>query len=53
MLKRIRIRGYKSLDDVEVSLSQLVVLFGPNAAGKSKLTRRLAIAVEAWDEPDR
>ena len=35
MLKRIHIRGYKSLEDVEVRLSQLVILFGPNAAGKS------------------
>ena len=34
MLKRVHIRGYKSLEDVEVSLSQLVVLFGPNAAGR-------------------
>ena len=32
MLKRIHIRGYKSLEDVEVSLSQLVVLFGPKFA---------------------
>jgi len=35
MLTRIHIRGYKSLKDVEVSLSDLSVLFGPNAAGKS------------------
>lgn len=35
MLKRIHVRGYKSLRDVEVSLPDLVVLFGPNASGKS------------------
>jgi predicted ATPase len=35
MLRRIHIRGYKSLRDVEVSLADLVVLFGPNASGKS------------------
>ena len=43
MLKRIHIRGYKSLEDVEVSLSQLVVLFGPNAAGKSNLLDALQL----------
>ena len=34
MLKRIRIKGYKSLSDLEVRLSPLTLLFGPNAAGK-------------------
>lgn len=43
MLKRVRIRGYKSLEDVEVHLSQLVVLFGPNAAGKSNLLDALQL----------
>ena len=38
MIRRIRIRGYKSLRDVELSeLSRLVLLFGPNSAGKSNL----------------
>lgn len=62
MLKRIRIRGYKSLDDVEVCLSQLVVLFGPNAAGKSNLLDALQLlsklgtsrtVKEAFDPPYR
>ncbi len=35
MLTRIQITGYKSLKNVEVTLSDLSVLFGPNAAGKS------------------
>jgi predicted ATPase len=35
MLTRIHIQGYKSLKNVEVKLSELSVLFGPNAAGKS------------------
>jgi AAA15 family ATPase/GTPase len=30
MLKRIRIKGYKSLVDVEVELQPLSVLFGPS-----------------------
>jgi predicted ATPase len=35
MLKRIKIRDYKSLVDLEVELQPLTVLCGPNAAGKS------------------
>lgn len=35
MLKRLKVRGFKSLLDVEASLSRLVVVFGPNAVGKS------------------
>ena len=35
MLKRVKVQGYKSLADVEVSLEPLTMLFGPNTAGKS------------------
>jgi len=35
VLKRILIRNFKSLNHVEIDLPRLVVLFGPNAAGKS------------------
>jgi predicted ATPase len=37
MLTRLRVKGFKSLIDVDVRLPRLVVLFGPNAAGKSNL----------------
>ena len=37
MIKRVRIKGYKSLKDVEVKLQPLTVIMGPNAAGKSNL----------------
>ena len=40
MLKRIHIKGYKSLRDVEIELPRLAVLFGPNASGKSNFFRR-------------
>ena len=62
MLKRIHIRGYKSLEDVEVNLSRLVVLFGPNAAGKSNFLDALQLLSklgtsrtlkEAFDPPYR
>ncbi len=37
MIRRIQIRNYKSLKNIEVSLGQLAVIFGPNAVGKSNL----------------
>lgn len=62
MLTRIHIRGYKSLRDVEVRLSGLSVLLGPNASGKSnfldclqllsKLTTSRTIK-EAFEPPYR
>ena len=62
MLKRIHVKGYKSLRDVELRLPRLVVLFGPNLAGKSnfldalQLVSRLGTSrslVEAFDPPCR
>lgn len=37
MIKKIKIVNYKSLKNVEVTLSGLVVIFGANAVGKSNL----------------
>lgn len=37
MLRRLRVQGFKSLRDVEISFPRFTVLFGPNAAGKSNL----------------
>ncbi|MCO6456852.1 MAG: AAA family ATPase [Pirellulaceae bacterium] len=62
MLKRVKIKGYKSLVDVDVPLESLSVLFGPNAAGKSnfldalQLLSRIATArtlKEAFEPPYR
>ena len=62
MLKRIHIAGYKSLVDIDVTLSPLTMLFGPNAAGKSnfldalQLLSKLATSRtlrEAFDPPYR
>jgi len=38
VIKRVQIRGYKSLKNVEVELQHLTVIMGPNAAGKSNLS---------------
>ena len=35
MLTRLKIAGFKSLQDVDVELAPLVVVLGPNAVGKS------------------
>ena len=43
MIKRIHIKGYKSLRDVEVELDSLAVLVGPNAAGKSNFLDALQL----------
>ena len=62
MLKRVHIKGYKSLNDVDVRLSSLSVLFGLNAAGKSNFLDGLQILSkfatsktlkEAFDSPCR
>lgn len=37
LLKRFRVDGYKSLSNVDISLGDLTVVVGPNAAGKSNL----------------
>ena len=43
MLKRIKIKGYKSFDDFEVGLNPLSVLFDPNVAGKSNFLDALQL----------
>jgi predicted ATPase len=37
MIKKFKVSNYKSLKDIDVILPNLVVIFGPNAAGKSNL----------------
>lgn len=43
MLRRIKIRGYKSLVDTEVCLEPLSVIFGSNGAGKSNFLDALQL----------
>lgn len=43
VLDRIRTRGFKSLHDVELHLAPLVIVFGPNAVGKSNLLEALML----------
>jgi len=37
MIKRLKVKGYKSLRDMEVRFEPLNIILGPNAAGKSNL----------------
>jgi predicted ATPase len=37
VLKKLAVRGFKSLSDTTIEFPRLAVLFGPNAAGKSNL----------------
>ena len=43
MINRIKINGYKSLEDVEINLSPLSILVGPNGAGKSNFLDALQL----------
>jgi predicted ATPase len=47
VLRRIDIKGFKSLAHVELELPQLAVLFGPNAAGKSNLLDAIQMLARA------
>ncbi len=47
MLRRIAIGGFKSLVDVELDLPRLVVLAGPNAAGKSNMLDAIQMLARA------
>src|SRR5207245_1122151 len=43
MLSHLKIQGFKSLANLEVSFPRLTVLFGPNAAGKSNLLEAVQV----------
>lgn len=48
-LRRVRIRGYKSIAFCDVSLQPLTILVGRNAAGKSNFLDALAFLRDAMD----
>jgi predicted ATPase len=47
MLPRLAIRGFKSLEDIELQLPPLAVLAGPNAAGKSNMLDAIQMLARA------
>lgn len=58
MIRRLSVRGYRSLRDVELrDLPEILVFYGPNGSGKSNLLRAVQLALRAaqlWSPlPDR
>jgi predicted ATPase len=62
MLRRLVIRRFKSIEDSTVDLKPLVVIFGPNATGKSNVLESMLLLsrlvtertlADAFDEPIR
>jgi predicted ATPase len=47
MLRRLVVKGFKSLVDVELELPRLVLLAGPNAAGKSNVLDAIQMLARA------
>jgi predicted ATPase len=43
MLNRLHVQGFRSLRDVDVQLAPIVVLLGPNAAGKSNFLEAILL----------
>ena len=52
MLTRIRIKGYKSLHDIEVRLSPPAVMFAPNAASITPNLDRMEFAEKVVQQMD-
>ncbi|MEM2959694.1 MAG: AAA family ATPase [Candidatus Jordarchaeaceae archaeon] len=50
MLKRLEVRNYKSLKEVDVQLERFNVLVGPNASGKSNFIDCLAFLSETLQD---
>jgi predicted ATPase len=50
MIKKLKIKNYKSFKDVELELDKFNVLIGPNASGKSNLLDCLAFISEIAQE---
>lgn len=47
MLSRVRISGYKSINDVSLNLNNFTLLSGVNSAGKSSVIQGILYAAKA------
>jgi predicted ATPase len=52
MIRRIRLRNYKSFVDAELTAAPLTVIFGPNDSGKSNLLDALTLLSELAEVDD-
>ena len=53
MIERVRVRGYRSLHDVDVRLEPLTVLIGRSGTGKSNFVRALRLLRDILSTPDK
>ena len=52
-IKRVRIEGYRSIEELEFNPSPLCALVGENSAGKSNILQELKIALgRDWHRVD-
>ena len=52
MIKKIIIKNFKSLKNVELGLGQFNVLCGTNASGKSSLIQAILLMAQNMDESE-
>jgi energy-coupling factor transporter ATP-binding protein EcfA2 len=50
MLTRLRVRNFKTLEDIDIPLGQNVVLIGPNNSGKTSALQALALWRSGFEE---
>ncbi len=53
MLKRLKLRNFKSWPEAEVKFGRITGLFGPNSSGKSSLMQFLLLLKQTKDSTDR
>jgi len=51
MIKRLRVKNFKALRDVEIELTPIHVLIGPNDSGKTSILDALAALCRSVDHP--
>ena len=52
MLSRLRVKNFKTLEDIDIELGQSVVFIGPNNAGKTSALQALTLwtsGLAAWN----
>lgn len=53
MLKKIKIKGFRSIRDQEINLAPLTVIYGPTASGKSSLLYSLLVIKNFISNPNQ
>lgn len=53
MISRLRIKNFKSFENVDISLNNFTLLTGMNSAGKSTIIQAILLAVQNVTEDGR